>query len=271
MKQLEDLNFLSGARITDLPNGTDPQHPATVAQLNSYAAGQKWKEPSARVRAQGNINLSAPGASINGIFLIAGDTFLAPLQTTTTENGIYIWTGAVSAATRRSDADTFTKLEAAVISIEEGTDAGTSWRQTQVNGVIGTDPIAFANFGTTTPDASETVAGKVELSTTAEGRAGINDTTAMTPAKVQDKLVYHGVSKFAKFQITGDGSTTSFTITHNYNTRDVACSDVKEDDTPYGSVGVGVANITVNTTVVSFAFAPANAVVYNVFLLVAMS
>ena len=53
----------------------------------------------------------------------------------------------------------------------------------------------------------------------------------------------------------GDTAATSFTITHNLNSRDVTVS-VHEVATPYGFVQADVAATTVNTVTVTVATAP---------------
>lgn len=50
-----------------------------------------------------NVNIAAPGATINGYNCIAGDRILLTAQSTTSQNGIWQWNGAASALTRTSD------------------------------------------------------------------------------------------------------------------------------------------------------------------------
>ncbi|RYF32266.1 MAG: hypothetical protein EOO21_07075, partial [Comamonadaceae bacterium] len=58
-----------------------------------------------RTAAVTNVDLSAPGATIGGVTMVAGNRFLATAQTTGAQNGIYVWNGAGVAATRATDAD----------------------------------------------------------------------------------------------------------------------------------------------------------------------
>ena len=56
-------------------------------------------------------------------------------------------------------------------------------------------------------------------------------------------------------QTIGDNSSTAFTVTHNFNTRDVVVQ-VYEVSSPYDTVHVDVARATTNTVTVTFASAP---------------
>jgi hypothetical protein len=209
-----DLDLLNSSRILNVPDAVDPQEPATLAQLRSFVEGLAWKD-SVRVKTQGNINLAAPGATIDGISMAPGDRVLVASQSAGAQNGIYVWTGSATPATRAMDASTFPELEAAVVTVEEGTDAGTQWRQTEVNGTIDSSNISFTNFASVVPLASETTAGRVELATQAETDTGSDDQRAITPLKLS---TWSGRTKRYTADI-GDGSATSFTLTHNLNTR----------------------------------------------------
>lgn len=243
-RQLSDLDFDSVSRILNLPDGSDPQEPATVAQLRAAIEGISWKT-SARVSTQGNTNLASPGASVDGITMVSGDRVLVRAQTAAEENGIYVWAGAAVPMVRSLDASTFAELEGAAISVQEGTDAGVTYRQTAVNGTIGTDDITWSTFGTAAPNASETVAGVVELATNAEVNTGTDTNRAITPAGLAQ---YTGITR--KYSTTfGDNVENEYTITHNLNTRDVVVSIV-ETASPYGHVNLDVESTTVNTVTV---------------------
>jgi hypothetical protein len=220
IKRTLDMGGVS--RITNLPDGVGAQEPATVAQLNAAVEGINWKD-SVRVSTQGNLNLASPGATIDGITMAANDRFLARLQTTTSEIGIYIWNGAAVPATRSLDMNSAAEVEQATTTVEEGTNAGATYRQTAVNVTLGTTPLAWTLFGTSAGAASESSAGILELATQAETDAGTDDLRAVTPLKLATSVF--ATRKFnANF---GDGSATSFVITHNFNTFDVEVEVVR--------------------------------------------
>ena len=246
----QDLDFNSVSKIINLPAATASGHPVTYDQLNAAIEGIAWKD-SVRVSTQANLNLASPGSSVDGITMSAGDRFLARAQTSVPENGIYIWNGAAVAATRAADASTFNELEGASVSVEEGTDAGVTYRQTQVNGVIGTNDIIWTVFGSSAPSASETTAGVAELATQTETDTGTDDARIVTPLKLKSwSLRVHGSA-----QNIGDGSSTQIDVTHNFNTRDVRV-EVYRNGTPWDSILCDVERPDVNTVRLRFASAP---------------
>jgi hypothetical protein len=251
MKQvLIDLDFADVAGIKNLKAPVDPNDAVRLVDLNSAVEGLSWKD-SVRVAAQANINLSAPGSSIDSISMSAGDRFVAPAQTDNTENGIYIWNGAAVAATRAPDASTAVELEQAVFTVEEGTSAGVTYRQTAVNFTLGSDPVAFTTFGTSAPAATEATAGIIEIADQTETDAGTDDAKAITPEKLAN---WSGRMRKGNATI-GDGSATSFTITHNFNTRNVLVQIFRNSGN-YDEVEVEVRRNNVNSVDLLFAEAP---------------
>jgi len=246
-----DYDFTGGAKITGLPASAANGQPVVHEQLAAAIEGVSWKD-SVRVSTQGNINLASPGAAIDGVTMAGNDRVLVRAQTASAENGVYIWNGAAVAMTRAADASTFAELEGAVVPVEEGTDAGVSYRQTQVNGMLGTDDVVFVDYGTAVPVASETTAGKIEIATQVETNTGTDDTRAITPLKLKN-------SDFAKRKHSatfGDGSATQFDFTHNFGTLDVLAG-VRLVSTG-ADIDCAIARIDANTVRVNLASAPAN-------------
>jgi hypothetical protein len=219
--------------------------------LNSAIEGLAWKD-SVRVATQGNINLSSPGASIDGITLSSGDRVLVKSQTSQAENGIYVFNGASTPMTRSADASTANELEQAVVTVEEGSSAGVTYRQTQVNFTLGTDPVLWTTFGTSVPQASETTAGIAEIATQAETDGGTDDQRIVTPLKLTN-----WAGRIRKYTTTiGDGSATQFDLTHNFNTRDVIVQVYKTSG-GYDQVYCDVLAYTTNIVRLVFSSAPA--------------
>lgn len=245
-----NLDFVGGAKITGLPSSTGNGEAVVHEQLTAAIEGIAWKD-SVRVSTQANLNLASPGANIDGIAMSAGDRVLVRQQTSVPENGIYIWNGDAVAMSRAADASTFAELESARVTVEEGTDEGTDWRQTQVNGVIGTNDVIWTAAGSSSPAASETTAGVAELATQAETDTGTDDARIVTPLKLKSwSLRVKGLA-----QNIGDNAATQIDVTHNFNTRDVRV-EVYRNATPWDSIICDVERPDANTVRLRFVSAP---------------
>lgn len=251
-QQLTDLDFNSQAKVINLPVPSSSGDAATKGYVDSAVEGLAWKD-SCRVASTANITLSGPGSTIDGVTMVANDRVLVKDQSTQSQNGIYIWNGAAVAMTRSSDASTAEELEQAVTTVDEGTSAGSTFRQTQVNFTIDSGNVIWTNFGTAAPAASETTPGILELATQAEVDTGTDDARAVTPLKLKNSKWF--AKPFA--QTIGDGSATSFNIDHNFNTRDVIVS-VYRNSGNYDDVGVDITRPSVNRVTVAFAVAPSS-------------
>ena len=108
--------------------------------------GAAWLRLSVRVAAQSNLTLAAPGASIDGIAMAAGDRVLVKSQASTAENGIYVWNGAAVPMTRAADAGTPALLAGALTQVLEGSDVARAFRQTTLAaaGTIDASPVQWA-------------------------------------------------------------------------------------------------------------------------------
>jgi hypothetical protein len=250
-KIFTDFDFQSVSKIVNLPSPSSAGDATSKSYVDSLVEGLAWKD-SCRVATQANLNLSSPGSTIDGITMASQDRVLVRAQSTASENGIYIWNGSSTAMTRSLDASTFAELEQAVTTVEEGTSAAATYRQDQVNGTIGSSSISWVSFGTSAPAASETTAGIAELATQAETDAGTDDLRIVTPLKLAN---WSG--RIKKYSVSiGDGSATSYTITHNLASRDVHVTVYNAST--YDEVITDVTHSTTDTLTVVFATAPAS-------------
>ena len=214
-----DLDFASVSPPPTPPAPAAANAPARLADIQSVAEGLAWKD-SCRVSTQGNLNLASPGATIDGVTMTAGDRVLVRQQSTGSQNGIYVWNGAAVAATRSADANTADELEAACVTVEEGTDSGVTFRQTAVNFTLESGGVAWTTFGTAAPTASESTAGIAEIATQGETDTGSDDARFVTPLKL---ATWSGrVRKHSA--LIGDGSATQFDVTHNFESTQVLVS-----------------------------------------------
>lgn len=239
------------ARVTSALDPSSAQDYTTKAYVDAAVEGLNWKD-SVRVASTANINLASPGTTIDGITMVANDRFLAKDQTTTADNGIYVWNGSAVAATRAADMNTAAEVEQATLTVEEGTvNAATTWRQTAVNVTLGTTALAFTSFGTGAPSASETTAGIAEIATQAETDTGTDDVRMITPLKLATWSKRHR----EKTGTIGDNSSTQIDVTHNWGTRNVSV-EVYRNASTWDTVFCDVSRPDTNTVRFNFATAP---------------
>lgn len=250
---------MNGQSILLLADPTTPQGAATKnyvdTAVQSAAAGIDSK-PSVRVVAVANITLSGT-QTIDGVSLVAGDAVLAVAQTTASQNGVYVV--ASGAWTRRTTEDQTGEITpGAFWFVEEGTTYKASqWRCSNTGAVtIGTTSITIVQFGASssyTAGNGIAIAGGV-ISVVAKASGGIVvDGTGVS----LDTTI--AARKFSA-TITGDGSATSFTVTHNLGTQDIV--PAFRDS---ANVGIEVDWVATSTTVmtVNFAVAPTNGTTFR--------
>lgn len=221
----------------------DPKIESAAASIDS--------KPS--VRALSNTNISLAGTqTIDGVTLSVGDRVLVRGQSTSTQNGVYV----VSSGSwgRANDADQNYELTpGAFWFVEEGTTYGkTQWRIENTGTItIGSTNISINQFGA----AAAYTAGN-----------GIDITSNTISAKIKSSgsglvldsngLYVDSATVSRKYAVNiGDGTSTSYTITHNLNNQDVIAS-VRTVASPYAEVMTDVEYATANTLTIKFAVAP---------------
>lgn len=240
-------------KIINLAPGTNPADAVTLSQLQGFAAGIDWKDGVVAASTV-NVTISNPGITVmDGVTLNNGDRVLLKNQTTASQNGVYIYNGSAVAMTRATDFNTDSSALNAIVTVGSGgtTNGGTAWRQTVTPVTLGTTSLSFSAFAST-PAATETTAGILEIATQAETDAGTVDNVAVTPLKLKTSTLV--LKKFS--QTIGDGSSTAFALTHNLNTRDVKV-EVYNAST-FETVFVDVVRTSVNVVTVTFGSAPAS-------------
>ena len=224
----------------------------------------------------------------DGVTPSLNDRILVKDQTAAAQNGIYTLTTVGSGSTnwvltRATDFDTPTEIAGGDFTfVDNGTTlANTGWVQVDEVTSVGSDPIIWQQFsgaGTYTASNGVLLTGtnftfaprsgyglatgasgaEIKLATTsglnlssdlAVG-AG-NGISVLTNTVAIDSSVV--VSKYAAN--VGDGSATSYTITHNLGTRDVIVS-VYEASGSYAEVICDVNHATTNTITLLFSVAP---------------
>jgi hypothetical protein len=138
---------MGGFKLTSLGAPTVSTDAATKNYVDSALNGLDWK-PSVRAASTGNLNLSSMPSSVDSVSLSSGERFLAKDQTAPAENGIYIFNGAGSAATRAEDADSWLEIVNASCFVEEGTtNSDRAYTCTSnTGGTLGSTAITWVQF-----------------------------------------------------------------------------------------------------------------------------
>jgi hypothetical protein len=283
---------LNSQRITSLASPIDPTDAANRAYVDAVATGLDVKE-SVRAATTANINLAAPGATIDGVTLAAGDRVLVKNQTAPNgeQNGIYVFDTAATPMVRAGDADSPVAsgdpldVTAGMFTfVTEGdTQADQGWVLTTDDPIfVGTTDLTFTQFsgpgsvvGTTN---RITVTGnQVDIAGTYVGQASITTVGALVNGSLGTGFTDVAVAEGGTGASTAAGAKTnlgfltryavdfgtvgdlSYDLTHSLNTLDVAVELYTKADgkTAYADV----TRLDVNTIRVAFANAPgANAI-----------
>jgi hypothetical protein len=243
---------LNSQKITNLATPTDPTDAANKGYVDAAVVGIDWKA-SVRVATTAAVTLATAfenGDILDGVTLATGNRVLVKDQADGSENGIYT-VNASGAPTRATDADTAAEITASfAVFVEEGTvNADSAWTLTN-NGTVtvGTTALVFTQF--TGLGQITAGAGLTKAANTLDVGAGTGITVNANDVAIDTAVV---VRKYAVS--LGDGSATSYTITHNLGTRDVTVA-LYEVASPYAEVVADVEHTTTNTITVKFSVAP---------------
>lgn len=222
---------------------TDAARMVDVENAVQGAAAGIDSKASVRMVAVTNIASLTGLTAIDGVTPVAGDRILLTAQTTGSANGVYV--ASAGAWTRAADADTSPELTpGAFWFVEEGTTYNkTQWRCSNTGAIVlGTTSITITQFG-----AAQTFVAGNGLTLTGDTfavGAGTGISVAADAVSIDPTVVAR------KYTTTvGDGSASSFTITHNLNTQFV--QTMVFEVATNAAVECDVTNPTVNTTTVT--------------------
>lgn len=276
---------MNGQRLTGLASPTVAGDSVNKAYADNVSAGLSVKT-SVKVTSTANVTISAPGTAIDGVTLANGQRVLLKDQTDATQNGIYVFNGSAAAMTRAPDADVDPELSSGAFTFtESGTaNGGKAWVLNTPNPItIGTTAqtwVQFAGGGSNVVGTANRIlvtGPQVDIDPNYVGQASIttlgtittgawngtpvavaNGGTGATTAAGARTNLGIGAGKYTT--TIGNGSLTSFTVTHNLNTKDVVV-ELYELATGL-TVYADITRTTVNAiTVGGFTVAPTTAAI----------
>ena len=243
---------LNNQKIINLTDPTNPQDATNKRYVDAAVVGIDWKA-SVRAATTAAVTLATAlenGDTLDGVTLATGDRVLVKNQADATENGIYV-VAASGAPTRGTDADTAAEITASfAVFVEEGTvNADSGWTLTNDGTVVvGTTALTFTQF--TGLGQITAGAGLTKTANTLDVIGGDGITVNADNVVINRAVV---VTKYATS--IGDGTATSYTVTHSLATKDVIVS-IYDNASPYAEVMADVEHTTTNTITVLFSTAP---------------
>lgn len=208
----ETLDFGGAATGINVKAPVGANDIARKADVDAVQTSLNFMETPVRAVETANINVSSPGASHDGVTLSSAnhDRLLLTGQTTPSENGTYTYNGASSPLTRTSDL--FTEGTVVFANNDGTTYKNTLWVQTTASPVPGTSAMTFTQLpfeataaGTGLTKTGNTIALTSPVAISNGGTGGTSAAAAKT--NLGFPTTYE--------QDFGDGSSSSFTITHN--------------------------------------------------------
>lgn len=192
----------NGHKFVNLATPTTSSDAATKGYIDGLLAGisSDWHVPVRATSTGANVTVASAPSTLDGVTLANNDRVLLRDQTTASENGVWVFNGAGSALTRPTDWVTGQVKSGDAVIVAEGTTYDNSQWILATNGTI--------TVGTTSLTFIQPAGGGVT-----RGSIGATGKYATT---------------------VGDGTTTTFTITHSLNTRDVtvSCWTTDSSDNP---------------------------------------
>ena len=243
---------MAGFKLTSLGTPTASTDAANKSYVDSVAQGLDTKASVvAATTTNGTLATAfANGQVVDGVTLATGNRILIKNQTDQTVNGIYV-VAASGAPTRSDDMNADAEFPSAYVFVEQGTvNADTGWVCTNNSVTLGSTNIVWAQFsGAGTYTASDGVlltGSNFTGVVVASGGLSVGATGFSLDTTI-------AVRKYAVS--VGDGSATSYTVTHNLSTKDVTVA-VYDNSSPYAEVICDVQHTSTSTITLLFSVAP---------------
>jgi hypothetical protein len=267
-----DLN-LNNYKITNLATPTVSTDAATKAYVDSVAEGlhihaASYAATTANLNATYSNGTAGVGATLtnagaNAAFATDGVSptlnarILVRLQTSQAQNGIYVLSTVGDGSTpwvltRAADFDTAAEMAGGDFTfVDTGTTlANTGWVSVDEVTTVGTDPVVFQQFsGAGTYTASD---GVLLTGTNFTGVVvSSGGLTVGSSGFALDTAI--AVRKYAAN--VGDGTATTYTVSHNLGTKDVIVS-VYDNSSPFAEVVTDVQHTSTTAITLLFSVAP---------------
>jgi hypothetical protein len=267
-----DLN-LNNYKITNLATPTLSTDAATKAYVDGVAEGlhihaASYAATTANLNATYSNGTAGVGATLtnagaNAAFTTDGVSpsinarILVRLQTAQAQNGIYVLSTVGDGSTpwvltRATDFDTAAEMSGGDFTFVDAgsTLANTGWVSVDEVNTVGTDPVVFQQFsGAGTYTASD---GVLLTGTNFTGVVVASGGLSVGATGFQlDTTI--AVRKYAAN--VGDGSATTYTVSHNLGTKDVIVS-VYDNSSPYAEVVCDVQHTSTTAITLLFSVAP---------------
>jgi len=238
---------------------------ATISDIHNIASGL-YVLGSVKAASDDNIDLTSPITTvIGGVELNNTDRVLVKAQTDATQNGIYVFDGGTNMLVLSTNPEDTALKEGSYTLVEEGTHAAQGWiitsytasastwtqfsaagEYTQGNGISISDGVISA-----------VVQGTQGMALTSSGIAVNNGTGLEFNGSTGALQVIDYTSLTKKYATSiGDGTSTSFDITHNLDTEDVVVTIY--DATTKEEVFADVTHANNSKVTVVFAVAPSS-------------
>lgn len=240
---------LSGQRAVNAADPSANTDLVTKQYADALVRGLDWKFEVVAA-STGNVSLSAPGTTLDGVTLSAGmqtipgvgtvTRILLKDQTAPAENGIWDWNGAAAALTRSTDADSGQELSGSTTTVQRGTvNADRVYRvNTDDTITLGTTAVTWAQVG----GASAPYTAGNGLTLTGQAFS-VNAGTGIIADGTSTRVDTSVVSR--KYAADCVATTNPQTFTHNLGT-DIQCSVWEANEMVYPDVTKAANTVTID-------------------------